>query len=120
MADFGYKYIHELSQFIALVSSRINRIIDMNFNRVKNSDFMSILQSKPFKEYKKPKFTKVHRVHISKHDLLFRKVYRPHFTVEKFEIVAVATQKLSKYSIKDEIEEVKGGKLYEKEEISVS
>ena len=54
MEDYGYKYIHILPQFIATMNSRNNRSIDMKPNHVKNSDFMSILYSKPLTEYKKP------------------------------------------------------------------
>ena len=50
MEDYGYKYIHKLPQFIATVNSRNNRIIDMKPNHVQNSDFMSILYSKPLRE----------------------------------------------------------------------
>ena len=56
MEDFGYKYFHQLPQFIATMNSRNNRSIDMKPNHVKSSDFMSILCSKPLRENKKPKF----------------------------------------------------------------
>ena len=55
MEDYGYKYFHKLPQFIATINSRKNRSIDMKFDHVMNSDFMSILYSKPLKECKKPK-----------------------------------------------------------------
>ena len=54
MEDFGYKYIHKLPQFIATLNSRRNSSIDMRPNTVKNCDFMSILYSKPLREFKKP------------------------------------------------------------------
>ena len=73
MEDYGYKYIHKLPHFIATMNSRNNRSIDMKPNHVKNSDFMSILYSKPLREYKKPKFGIADRVHTSKYDLPFRK-----------------------------------------------
>ncbi len=69
MEDYGYKYILYLPQFIASMNSRNNRSIDMKPNHVKNSDFMSILYSKPLREYKKPKFGIGDRVHISKYDI---------------------------------------------------
>ena len=50
MEDYGYKYIHELPQFIATMNSRNNRSIDMKPNHVKNSDFMSIHYSEPLRE----------------------------------------------------------------------
>ena len=73
MEDFGFKYNHKLSQFVATVISRNNRSKDMKPNHVKNLDFMSINYSKPLREYKKPKFGIGDRVRISKYDLPFRK-----------------------------------------------
>ena len=102
MEDYGYKYFHKKPQFIATMMSRNNRSIDMKPNHVKNSDFMSILYSKPLREYKKPKFGIGDRVRISKYDLPFRKGYKPQFTQENFEIVAIATKKPPTYTIKNE------------------
>ena len=81
MEDFGYKYIHKLPQFIATLNSRRNRSIDMRPNTVQNCNFMSILYSKPLREFKKPAFKIGDRVRISKYDLPFRKGYKPQ---EKF------------------------------------
>ena len=111
MEDYGYKYIHKLPQFTATMNSRNNRSIDMKNNHVQNSDFMSILYSKPLREYKKPKSGIGDRVRISKYDLPFRKGYNPQFTREIFEIVTIATQKPPAYTIKDEQEEVLRGKI---------
>ena len=55
------------------MNSRNNRSIEMKPNHVKNSDFMSILYSKPLRGYKKPKFGIGDGVRISKYDFLFRK-----------------------------------------------
>ena len=101
------------------MNSRNNRSIDMKPNHVKNSDFMSILHSKPLREYRKPKFGNGDRIRISKYDLLFRKGSKPQFTQEIFEIVAIATKKPPTYTVKDEQEEVIRGKFYEKELIRV-
>ena len=90
----GYKYIHKLPQFIETMNSRNNRSIDLKPNHVKNSDFMSILYSKPLRKYKNPKFGIGDRVRISKYDLLLRKNYEPQFTQENFENIAIATKKL--------------------------
>ena len=102
--DYGYKYFHKLPQFIGTMNSRNNRSIDMKPNHVKNSDFMSIRYSKPLREYKKPKFGIGDRVRISKYGLPFRKRYKPQFTREIFETVAIATKKPPKFSITDEQE----------------
>ena len=92
MEDFGYKYIHKLPQFITPLNSRKNTSIYMRLNTVNNCDFMSILYSKPLRDYKKTTFKIGDRVRISKYDLPFRKGYKPQFTREVFEIVAIATK----------------------------
>ena len=66
MEDFGYKYLHKLPQFISTLNSRRNSSIDMKTNTVKNCDFMSILYSKPLREFKKPSFKIGDRMQISK------------------------------------------------------
>ena len=113
MEDYGYKYIHKLPEFIATMNSRNNRSINMKPNHVKNSDFMSILHSKPLREYRKPKFENGDRVCTSKYDLLFKKGYKPQYKQEFFEIVAIATKKPPTHAIKDEQEEVIREKFYE-------
>ena len=119
MEDFGYKYIHKLPQFIITLNSRRNSLIDIRPNAVKNCDFVSILYSKPLREFKKPTFKIGDRVRISKYDLPFRKGYKPQFTQEVFEIVAIATRKPPTYTIKDEHGEVIQDKFYQKELIKV-
>ena len=119
MEDFGYKYIHKLPQFITTLNSRRNISIDMRPNTVNNCDFMSILYSKPLREFKKPIFKVGDRVRISKYDLPFRKRYKPQFTREVFEIVAISTRKPPTYTIKDEQIEVIQGKFSLKELIKV-
>ena len=91
----------------------------MRPNTVKNCDFMSILYGKPLREFKKPTFKIGDRVRISKYDLTFRKGYKPQFTGELFEIVAIATLKPPTYTMKDEEGEVIQGKFYQKELIEV-
>ena len=119
MEDFGYKFIHKLPQFITTLNSRLNMLIDMTPNTVKNCDFMSILYSKPLREYKKPVFKTGDRVRISNYDLPFSKGYKPHFTSKVFEIVAIATKKPTTYTIKDEQDEIMQGKFYKKELIKI-
>ena len=87
----------------------------MRPNTIKNCDFMSILYSKPLREFKKPTFKIGDRVRISKYDLPFCKGYKPQFTREVFKFVAIATRKPATYTIKDEQGEVVQGKVYQKE-----
>ena len=91
----------------------------MRPNTVKICDFMSILYSKPLREFKKPTFKNGDRVQISKFDLHFCQSYKPQFTREGFEILAMATRKPPTYTIKDEQGEVIQGKFYQKELINV-
>ena len=93
MEDFGYECIHKLPQFITTLNSRRNSSIDMRPNTVKNGDFMSILYSKPLREFKKPTFKIGDGVRIAKYDLSFRKGHKPQFTRQVFEIVAIATRR---------------------------
>ena len=119
MEDFGYKYIHKLSQFIATLNSRRNKSIDMRTNTVKNCNFMSTLCSKHLREFKKPTFKVGDRVRISRFDLPFRKGYKPQCTREVFKIVAIATRKPQTHTIKDEQGEVFQSKFYQKELIRI-
>ena len=80
MEDNGYKYIHKLTQFVTTLNSGRNGSIDLIPKNVENSDFLSILYSKPLREFGKPKFKVGDRVRILKYDLLFRKGYKPQFT----------------------------------------
>ena len=80
---------------------------------------MSILYSKPLREFKKPTFKIGDRLRIPKYDLAFRKAYKLQFTREFFEIVAIATRKPPTYTIKDEQDEFIQGKLYQKEQIKL-
>ena len=117
MKDFGFKYIHKLPDFITNLNSRRNSSIDMTPNTVKKCDFMSILYSKPLRENKKAVFKTGDRVRISKYDLLFR--YKPQFTREVFETIAIATRTPPTYTIKDEQDEIIQGKFYQKDLIKV-
>ena len=119
MEDYGYRYIHKLPHIHTALNSRRNSSIDMRPNTVKNCDFMSILYSKPLREFKNPAFKNGDRVRTSKYDLLFRKSYKPHLTREVFEIVAIATRKPPTCTIKDEQDVIIQGKFYQKELIKV-
>ena len=58
-------------------------------------------------------------VRISKYNLPFRKGYKPQFTREVFDFVAIATRKPPTYTIKDEKDDIVQGKFYQKELIKV-
>ena len=45
------------------------------------------------------------------YDLPFRKGYKPQFTVEVFEIVAISSKKPPTYTMKNEQDEIMRGKL---------
>ena len=119
MEDNGYKYIHKLIQFVTTLNSRRHYSIDLIPENVKNSDFLSILCSKSLREFRKPKFKIGDRVRISKYDLPFRKGYKPQFTQEVFEFVAISSRKPPTYTIKDKQDEIIRGKFYRKSLIPV-
>ena len=77
------------------------------------------MYSKPLREFRNPKFKIRDRVRISKYDLPFRKDYKPQFTQEVFEIVAISSRKLLAYTLKEEQDEIIRGKFYHKELITV-
>ena len=119
MEDNGDKYIHKLTRFVTTLNSRRNCSIDLIPKNVKNSDFLPILYSKPLREFGNPKFKVGDRVCISKFNLPFRKGYKPEFTKEVFEIVAISSKKPRTYTIKDEQDEIIRGKVNQKELIKV-
>ena len=71
--DNGYKYFHKLTQFVTTLNSRRNCSMELIPKNVKISDFLSILYSKPLREFRKHKFKVGDRVCISKYDLPSRK-----------------------------------------------
>ena len=115
MEDNGYRYIHKLTQFVTTLNSRRNCSIDLTPRNVKNSDTLSILYSKPRREFRKPKFKSGDRARISKYDLHFRKIYQPQLTEKVFEIVAIFSEKPPTYTIKDEQDEIIRAKFHQKE-----
>ena len=68
MEDHGDKYIQKLTQFVITLNCRRNCSIDLIPENVKNSDVLSILYSKPLRDFRKPKFKVGDRVCISKYD----------------------------------------------------
>ena len=119
MEDNGYNYIHKLTQFFITLNSRRNCSIHLIPKNVKSSDLLSILHSKPLREFRKPKFKVEDRVHISKYDLPFRTGYKPQSTKKVFQIVAVSSKKPPTYTIKDEQDEIIRSRFYQKELIKV-
>ena len=80
---------------------------------------LSILYSKPLREFREPKYKVGDRVRISKYDLPFRKGYKPQFAKEVFQIVAKSSKKPPTYRIKDEQDETVRGKFHQKKLIKV-
>ena len=115
----GYKYIHKLNQFVTTLISRRNCSIDLIPTNVKNSEFLSILYSKPLREFRKPQFKIGDRGRSSKYDLPFRNGYKPQFTQEVFEIVEISPRKPPTYTIRDEQDEIIRGEFYQKELVKV-
>ena len=119
MEDNGDRYIHKLTQFVTTLKSWRKCSIDLIPKNVRNSDFLSILYSKPPREFRKPRFKFGDRVRISKYDLPFRKGYKPQFTKEVYEIVAISSKKPPTYTRKDEQDETLRSIIYQKELIKV-
>ena len=119
MEDNGYKYIHELTKFVTALNSRKNCSIDLIPENVRNSDLLSILYSKPLRDFRNPKFKIGDRDRISNYDLPFRRGYRPQFTKDVFEILTISSRKPPTNTIKDEQDEITRGKLYQKELIKI-
>ena len=115
----GYNYVHKLNQVVTTLNSRRNCSVDSIPKNVKISDFLSILFSKPLREFRKPQFKNGDRFRISKYDLPFRKGYKPQFTQEVFEIVGTSSRKPPTYTIKNEQGEIIRGKFYQKELVKV-
>ena len=119
LEEHEYKYSHKLSQFVKILNSTTTRTTNRVPNKVKISDFMSILYGQPIRELTPLKFSISDKVCISKIDIPFRKCYEPRFTEEVFEIVAHASRKPPKYTVKDNQNLLIRGKFYEKEMIRV-
>ena len=120
MEDNGDKYIHKLTQFVITLNSRRNCSIDLIRKNVENSDFLSILYSKPLREFRKPKFKVGGRVRILKNDFPFRKGYKPQFCKRGFRNCCnFFPKKPPTYTIKDEQDETMRGKFYQKELMKV-
>ena len=87
--------------------------MDLIPKNVKNSDFWSVLYSKPLREFRKLKFKIGDRVRISKYDLHFRKGYESQFTQVVFGIVAISSRKPPIFTKKDERDEIICGIFYQ-------
>ena len=119
MADYGYKYISKIVSICHNPEFQKKCSIDLIPKNIKNSDFLSIQYSKPLREYRKLKFKYADRYRISNYDLPFRNGWKPQFTKEVLEIVAISSRKPPTYTIKNEQGESNGGKFYEKDLIKL-
>ena len=120
MEDNGYKYIKKMTEFVTTLNSRRNCSNDLMLKNVKKIDFLSILYSKPLREFGKTKIKIGYRIRISRYYVPFRKSYKPQFTKEVFEIVVISSRKPPTYTEKDEQDEIIRGKFYQKELIKVN
>ena len=98
--DHGEKFIHKLTQFVSTMNCRINRSIGKSPRDVKNNNFLSVLYNKALTRYKKLKFKVGARVRTSKKDIPFGMGYKPQFTDEFFEFLAISIKKPPTYIIK--------------------
>ena len=119
MEEYGYKYIHKLSQFVKILNSRKARTLNIVANKIKNPDLMSILSGQPIREFTLSKFAISNKVRGSKIDLLFGKGYKTQFTEDFFEIVALASRNSTSYNQQDNQNVVIHGEFYETEMIRV-
>ena len=95
MGDNGYKYIHNLTQFVTTPNSRSNCSIDLIPKKVKNPTFCPFCTANYYENLKNPKFKIGDRARISKCDSPFRKGYRPQITKEVFQVIVFFFQKTS-------------------------
>ena len=114
MEDYGYKYIHILSQLVTDLNLRKKSWLDFTPKTLKKSVVLSILYSKPLRESRKLKFQIGDRVRISRFDLLYWKGYKLLSRLGVFEIVAISQRNLPAYTIKDEQDEVIRGNFHKK------
>ena len=115
LEDNGYKYFHKLTEFVTTLISRRKCSIDVIPKNGKSSDFLSILNSKPLRDFRKPKYKIWDRVRISKYDLPFVKGYKPQFKQEVFKIVTFSSRKTPTYAINNEQGEFIRGNFYQKD-----
>ena len=115
MENNGYKYIQKLTQFVTTLKSRRNCSIDLIPKNVTNTDFWSILYSKPLWEFWKSNIKSGDRVCILEYDLAFTKGYNPQCTKKVFNVVAISSRKPPTYTIKDEQAEIIRSKIYQNE-----
>ena len=119
MEDYGFKYIQKLSEIVTTLKSGKNSSIDIIPKNARSSDFLSVLYSKPLREYKNLKFKIRDRVRISKYDLLLRKNYKRQYIQAIYGIVGISFGKPPTYKLKDEQDELISGKFYQKVLIKV-
>ena len=119
MEDYGYMYIHRLTQFVTTLNATRNCSIDLKQTNSEDSYFLSILYSEPLWEFKKLKVKIGDSFGISNYDLPSRKGYEPQFTEDALEILAVFSKKLPTYTIKDEQDEFIRCEIYQRVLIKV-
>ena len=116
--DLGHKCIQEVSHIVTTLISRklLSRNDTKNYQEF--LVFVHSVQQGP-RKFMQLKFKFGDSVRISEFDLLSRNGFKPHFTLEFFEIVAFSSRKLATFAIKGEQAEIICDKLYQKELIEV-
>ena len=118
MEENGYKYIHKLAHFVSSLNSRRNCSIDLIPKIVRKSAFL-FCTANHYENVENPS-SKLEAEFASR-SMTYRSgmVYKPQFTKEDFETVAISSRKPPTYTIKDEQDEIVRGKFYQKELIKV-
>ena len=119
MEDNSYKYILKLTRFVTTLNSGRNCSTVLIPKNVKNSDFLSILYSKPLREFEnssrklETELATRSMIHLS------RSVISHSFPRDVFKTVAISSRKPPTYTNNHEQDEIILGKFYQKEFIKV-
>ena len=106
MKDHGYKYIHKMTHIVATLIYKRNCSIVLKSNSAKNPYFLSFLDSKSLRDFRKTTCRIGDSVRIWEYNLRFRKGYKPQFKQEVFEMIANSSRKPPTYTKQDEQDEI--------------
>ena len=89
-----------MSFFVTFLTCRRNCLIEIVPKNANNSDISYILYSKELREKRKLRLEFGELLRISKYHLLARSCYTPQFTQKKSKIVANASKKTTKFTVR--------------------